>query len=67
MTSYNPTCWKQSFQQHNTVFYKFIITSVMTSYNPTCWKQSFQQHNTTIKFLQIHTDYVIHPTGFTLP
>ena len=39
----------------------------MTSYNPTCWKQSFQQHNTAIKFLQIHTDYVIHPKGFTSP
>ena len=39
----------------------------MTSYNPTCWKQLFQHNNTAIKFLQIHTDYVIHPTGFTSP
>ena len=39
----------------------------MTSYNPTCWKQSLQHNNTASKFLQIHTDYVIHPTGFTSP
>ena len=39
----------------------------MTSFNPTCRKQSFQHNNTAIKFLQIHTDNVIHPTGFTSP
>ena len=49
------------------LIYHFYITSAMTSYNPTCRKQSFQKHNTTIKFLHIHRDFVIHPTGFTSP
>ena len=77
MTSNTPTCWKQSLKllsnaEHKvnglfTTLYVYYITSAMTSYTPTRWKQSFHQHNTTIKFLQIHIDFVIYPTGFTSP
>ena len=49
------------------MLYVYYITSAMTSYTPTCWKQSFHQHNSTIKFLQIHIDFVFYPTGFTSP